>query len=316
MPSQLGEKWLSRWFVDEKELREWSKASFITAESIGCDRTKSSLLQSSSFFLLRRSLNKLVVINTFFSSHRMWKQWEGSFSNLKDLNLSWFKFFSKLGMISFSVTLWKAISVLYLLFLFIHRGRWCTHHRTLHPTAASVTHRCLPSIHRPPPPLKPHRPVLASSTAVAGLLPTPGRLTTPTPCRTRTPSPTTPLPTSNHSSTSPITPSRPSSPPPAPSWSAGTLSLMMKWGGRGAWCCCGEMNVGEGGSTRIPTLWVQTQVGWVWQEVLTPLYQLEQTLMAPYTAVEEEEEVAVEEGEAPDQCVHSPPIQQLLCKES
>lgn len=107
--------------------------------------------------------------------------------------------------------------------VFTHRGRWFMLLRTLHPTAASATHPCLPSTR---PPLfhlpKAHRPVSASSTAGADLRPTLGHLTTPTPCLTRTPSPTTPLPTSSHNSTSPTTPSRPSVPPPVPSWSAGT----------------------------------------------------------------------------------------------
>lgn len=108
-----------------------------------------------------------------------------------------------------------------LVILFIHRGRWCTRLRT-HLTAASATRLCLPSIHPPLPHLpKAHQPAPASSTVVVGLPLTPGRHTTPTPCRTRTPNPTTLLPTSNHSSTSPLTTSRPSAPPPVLSWSAG-----------------------------------------------------------------------------------------------
>lgn len=219
--------------------------------------------------------------------------------------------FAQLGPFSYFVK-FVLQSCIFFLSVFTHRGRWSMLHRTLHPTAASATHPCLPST-RPPLSqlLKAHRPVSASFTVGAGLRPTLGHLTTPTPCLTRTPSPTTPLPTSSHSSTSPTTPSRPSAPPPVPSWSAGTWSLMMRWGEPGAWCCCGAMIAVEGGFTLTPTLWAQTQAAWVLQEDLTPLYQPEPTLMAPCIAVEEvEEEVVL------DQCVQSPPIQQRLYKES
>lgn len=64
------------------------------------------------------------------------------------------------------------------------------------------------------------------------------------------------------------------------------------------------------GSMQTPTLWAQIRVGLALQEVLILLCQQELTPTAPYTAVVVGVEVVLA------QCVRSPPIQQLLYKES